>query len=301
MHEETGGLKNSRTPDAAWDKHRTRTKKCGDELEMQEETIQKILTMLDQKNLQETFEENDTALEIDKSLEFSQSFKEKMHAMVAERLGAEAADRFVVNTADMYEKTSEHESEKIERMSHTKSMGKSALKWFVRVAAVLAIVLVGFTVHKTNCVQATNLPAASAKPERSTEYSRVGSLGKIVSNLDYTNYPQKLEQIYVPSKIITGFQETERISKSVYLMIFYENAEGQWYQYQQTTVGANSLIDTEDRKCEEIQVGEWPGFYVYDGAHGNLWWLDYNYAYHIQGNLSKKELIELAESLVVEK
>ena len=78
MHEETGGPKNCHTTDAAQGRHRTKMNGCGEELELQDETIKKILTMLDQKILRETFDENDTASEMNKLPEFSQAFKDNM-------------------------------------------------------------------------------------------------------------------------------------------------------------------------------------------------------------------------------
>ena len=50
-----------------------------------------------------------------------------------------------------------------------------------------------------------------------------------------------------------------------------------------------------------MNVGQWTGAYNSKGDTGNLWWFDYNYAYQLQGDLSKEEMIEIAESLVREK
>ena len=134
MHEETGGPKNCHTTDAAWDNHRTKKNECGEELEMQDETIKKILTMLDQQNLRETFDENDTASEINKSPVFSQAFKDNMRAMVASRFGAEAAEQFIEDTADMYETSEVENPETAERMSQAKPAAPAAeVHWAQRV------------------------------------------------------------------------------------------------------------------------------------------------------------------------
>ena len=98
-----------------------------------------------------------------------------------------------------------------------------------------------------------------------------------------------------------GFKELNREQASVFINIFYENSAKQWYQYQQTTVGSSSFIDTEEGDWEDVDVGQWTGAYNSKGDTGNLWWFDYNYAYQLQGDLSKEEMIEIAESLVREK
>lgn len=331
MHEETGGPKNCHTTDAAQDNHRTKMNESGEELEMQDETIKKILTMLDQQNLRETFDENDTASEINKSPEFSQAFKDNMRAMVANRFGAEAAERFIEKTAYMYETADEEESETAERMSQAKPaapteeppLGAASptenegvsefrkpsskpkknilFRWVACAAAVFAIAFAGFTVHKVGYVQATGLPSISAQPETTEEYAKVGSLKDIISNLEITDYPQELKQVFVPEKIVDGFEETDRTIHNRYLNIYYENSEGEWYKYKQTTVGANAFIDTEDSDWKEVEIGRWPAMYADKGTTGNLWWFDYNYAYQLQGTLSEEEMIEVAESLVREK
>lgn len=287
--------------------------------------------MLDQQNLRETFDENDTASEINKSPVFSQAFKDNMRAMVASRFGAEAAEQFIEDTADMYETSEVENPETAERMSQVKSAAPAAevplgaaspaetegvsevrklfskpkkkilFKWVACAAAVFIVAFAGFTVHKVGYVQATGLPSISAQPETTEEYSKVGSLKDIISSLDVTNYPQKLDCIFIPGKLMDGFEEVAREDFSKYLRIFYENSEGDWYTYQQLTVGANAFIDTEDSDWEEVEIGRWPGIYRYKDDVGNLWWFDYNYAYQLQGNLSEEEMIEIAESLVKEK
>jgi len=326
MHEETGGPKNSHTTDADRSNRQAELKKYGEEIELQDETIHKILIMLDQQILQETFDGEDTVSELDESPCFSQAFKDNMRTMVAGMFGQEAADDFINRTSYMYEGASE-ETKTAERMSQNQDavLPPEALhgteastekthrfhkvsertgnftKWLFRAAAVLVAVLTVFTVHKVGYVQAIGLPGVDTDQETAVEYSRIGSLKDVISQLDYTNYPQKLEQINIPAKVQEGFQELSREQASVFINIFYENSEKRWYQYQQTTVGSSSFIDTEEGDWEDVEVGQWPGAYNSKGDTGNLWWFDYNYAYQLQGDLSEEEMVEIAESLVREK
>lgn len=63
MHEETGGPKNSHTTDADQNNRQAESKEYGEEIELQDETIRKILMMFDQQILCETFDEEDTVSE----------------------------------------------------------------------------------------------------------------------------------------------------------------------------------------------------------------------------------------------
>ena len=92
MHEETGGPKNSHTTDADQNNRQAESKEYGEEIELQDETIRKILMMFDQQILCETFDEEDTVSELDGSPDFSQAFKDRMRTMVAEKFGQEAAE-----------------------------------------------------------------------------------------------------------------------------------------------------------------------------------------------------------------
>ncbi len=304
MHEGTGGPKNCRTKDADHVNRQAALKNHDEEIELQDETIHKILMMLDQQMFQENFGEEENISESDGSPCFSQTFKDNMRGMVAERLGEEAADRFIANTAYMYETPAEDTYESAEGISQTnprKVRKEGFFRWMTRAAVILVLVMAGFMYRKVGYVQATGLPDVDSEPETSTEYSKVGSLKDIISNIDYTNYPLKVQQIYVPDKVIAGFRETDRVVQDSYVNIFYENSKNEWYQYRQITVGSSSFIDIEDGDQKEVDVGQWPGLYVYKDDTANLWWFDYNYAYHLQGTVSEEMLLEVAESLIMER
>ena len=52
------------------------------------------------------------------------------------------------------------------------------------------------------------------------EYSKIGSLKDVISQLEYTNYPQKLEQISIPAKVPGWIQRAEQRTGSVFINIF---------------------------------------------------------------------------------
>ena len=331
MYGETGEPKDGNTKIAGQGHCRTENMECGKELDMQNETDKQILSTLNQDNFQ-NFSGGKKAAEDDEMGLFSQGFMDRMREMVSEQFGEEAAERFMVQNKDMIkeEKTTSAVPESEKRLPQTKnadapieqsvpltaehpdiseetaakgSSKRSHRRWVWRAAAVLVVVLAGFGVHRAGSVSATKIPAVNTAPETtaSIDYSKIGSLKDIISTLDYTSFPTEIKQIYVPGVIADGYKETDRSEQSKYINIFYENDGDGWYQYRQVTVELNTFLDTEEGDWDSLAIGQYPGVYIDKGETGNLWWFDYTYAYQLQGNLSEKEMIAVAESLTAEK
>lgn len=331
MYGETGEPKDGNTKIAGQGHCRTENMECGKELDMQNETDKQILSTLNQDNFQNS-SGGKKAAEDDEMGLFSQGFMDRMREMVSEQFGEEAAERFMVQNKDMIkeEKTTSAVPESEKRLPQTKTADvptehsvppaaehpdiseetaakgpskRSYRRWVWRAAAVLVVVLAGFGVHRAGSVSATKIPAVNTAPETtaSIDYSKIGSLKDIISTLDYTSFPQEIKQVYVPGTIAEGYKETDRSEQSKYINIFYENDGDGWYQYRQVTVEWNTFLDTEEGDWDSLNIGQYPGVYIDKGETGNLWWFDYTYAYQLQGNLSEKEMITVAESLTAEK
>ena len=331
MYGETGEPKDGNTKIAGQGHCRTENMECGKELDMQNETDKQILSTLNQDNFQNS-SGGKKAAEDDEMGLFSQGFMDRMREMVSEQFGEEAAERFMVQNKDMIkeEKTTSAVPESEKRLPQTKNADahteqsippaaehpdiseetaakgpskRSYRRWVWRAAAVLVVVLVGFGVHRAGSVSATKIPAVNTAPETtaSIDYSKIGSLKDIISTLDYTSFPQEIKQVYVPGVIAEGYKETERSVQSKYINIYYDSADGGWYQYRQVTVEGNTFLDTEEGDWTSVIIGQYPGVYIEKNETGNLWWFDYTYAYQLQGNLSEKEMIAVAESLTAEK
>lgn len=331
MYGETGEPKDGNTKIAGQGHCRTENMECGKELDMQNETDKQILSTLNQDNFQNS-SGGEKAAEDDEMGLFSQGFMDRMREMVSEQFGEEAAERFMVQNKDMIkeEKTTSAVPESEKRLPQTKTADapteqsvpltaehpdiseetaakgpskRSYRRWVWRAAAVLVVVLAGFGVHRAGSVSATKIPAVNTAPETaaSIDYSKIGSLKDIISTLDYTSFPQEIKQVYVPGVIAEGYKETERSVQSKYINIYYDSADGGWYQYRQVTVEGNTFLDTEEGDWASVTIGQYPGVYIEKNETGNLWWFDYTYAYRLQGNLSEKEMIAVAESLTAEK
>ena len=331
MYGETGEPKDGNTKIAGQGHCRTENMECGKELDMQNETDKQILSTLNQDNFQNS-SDGKKAAEDDEMGLFSQGFMDRMREMVSEQFGEEAAERFMVQNKDMIkeEKTTSAVPESEKRLPQTKTADvptehsvpltaehpdiseetaakgpskRSHRRWVWRAAAILVVVLAGFGVHRAGSVSATKIPAVNTAPETtaSIDYSKIGSLKDIISTLDYTSFPTKIKQVYVPGVIAEGYKETDRSEQSKYINIFYENDGDGWYQYRQVTVEWNTFLDTEEGDWDSLNIGQYPGVYIDKGETGNLWWFDYTYAYQLQGNLSEEEMIAVAESLLAEK
>ena len=331
MYGETGEPKDGNTKIAGQGHCRTENMECGKELDMQNETDKQILSTLNQDNFQNS-SGGKKAAEDDEMGLFSQGFMDRMREMVSEQFGEEAAERFMVQNKDMIkeEETTSAVPESEKRLPQTKTADahteqsippaaehpdiseetaakgpskRSYRRWVWRAAAVLVVVLAGFGVHRAGSVSATKIPAVNTAPETtaSIDYSKIGSLKDIISTLDYTSFPQEIKQVYVPGVIAEGYKETDREEESKFVNIFYENDSDGWYKYRQVTVDLNTFLDTEEGDWDSLTIGQYPGVYIDKGETGNLWWFDYTYAYQLQGNLSEKEMIAVAESLTAEK
>lgn len=331
MYGETGEPKDSNTKIAGQGHCRTENMECGKELDMQNETDKQILSTLNQDNFQNS-SGGKKAAEDDEMGLFSQGFMDRMREMVSEQFGEEAAERFMVQNKDMIkeEKTTSAVPESEKRLPQTKNADapieqsvppaaehpdiseetaakgpskRSHRRWVWRAAAVLVVVLAGFGVHRAGSVSATKIPAVNTAPETtaSIDYSKIGSLKDIISTLDYTSFPTKIKQVYVPGVIAEGYKEISREDESKFINIFYENDDAGWYKYRQMTVDWNSFLDTEEGDWTSVTIGQYPGMYLDKDGTVDLWWFDYTYAYQLVGNLSEAEMTAVAESLLAEK
>lgn len=331
MYGKTGEPKDGNTKIAGQGHCRTENMECGKELDMQNETDKQILSTLNQDNFQNS-SGGKKAAEDDEMGLFSQGFMDRMREMVSEQFGEEAAERFMVQNKDMIkeEKTTSAVPESEKRLPQTKTADahteqsippaaehpdiseetaakgpskRSYRRWVWRAAAVLVVVLAGFGVHRAGSVSATKIPAVNTAPETtaSIDYSKIGSLKDIISTLDYTSFPQEINQVYVPGAIAEVYKETSKEEESKFVNIFYENDGDGWYQYRQVTVELNTFLDTEEGDWDSLTIGQYPGIYLDKDGIGDLWWFDYTYAYQLVGNLSEAEMMAVAESLTAEK
>lgn len=292
-------------------------------LSEQDANTYKILAILNQEHLRDTFGADDTASDLqDDTPEFSQAFMDGMRAMMAERFGTDAAEQLMTlennqknnniihhqpKDVSKTEKAMSQETARTDSGEVSLGAGRPLKKqfslighyfstWLRRAAVVFLIALLLLGGYQVTA-QAFKLPMVNFQPEIMEEYSRVGTWDEIISTLDMTDYPKTLEHVYVPGVVAEGYEEVERDVTSKFVDIYYEGLNGQQYQYYQNTIGAGTYIDTEYEVGEEIVVNNCPAFLVVRDGGLDLWWIDYQYAYQLVGNLTEEEILSIAESL----
>jgi hypothetical protein len=297
------------------------TKQPVDPAYQQDDFIYKILAMLDQERMEDTFGV-DSVSELQEELGFSRLFMDNMRAMVAEHYGHEAAERFMAQNK-YQEKNAIHPSPKdvlepekaMSQASATEDSTDTAIRadrphrkrvfnlfsllpaWTRGVAAailVLAIIFGGYNVS----VQAVRLPTVNSQAQNKGDYSEIGALEDLVINrLDMANYPKTLEKIYIPAVAADGYEEVDREQTSKMMVMYYGNENGDTYEYRQNTMDTSAFLDTELSEGYEVTVNDYLGYLVVRKGKNNLWWTDYDYIYQLIGNFSEVELVNIAESL----
>jgi hypothetical protein len=292
-----------------------------DPVNIQDVFTYKILAMLDQARQKETFGAENAVSEPQEELGFSRSFMDNMRAMVAEHYGPEAAERFMAHNSNqiknMCHPSPKEVSESEKAMSHasaTEDAMDTAIRairprrkhifkiftgvpaWTRKAAAVLIAVGLIFGGYQVS-VQAFRLPTVNHQAQDKGDYSQIGSLEDVISNLELTAYPQTLECIYMPAIVADGYEEVDKVIASKALEVYYEDGSGKKYEYYQYTIDTSMYFDTEFSSGKEIEVNDCFGYMEERETENNLWWMDYNYIYQLAGNLSEEEMIVIAESL----
>lgn len=113
-----------------------------------------------------------------------------------------------------------------------------------------------------------------------------------------SNIPKKIEEYFAPAYVPSGFKIIEAENSEGSNFILYKDDNGSSIYYTQLVIdGALSYIDTQDAVTEEI------GKYLFVRKEqinrSAIYFSDQKYSYEIVafGNLSKEELLKIAESV----
>ena len=198
---------------------------------------------------------------------------------------------------------SEHfkkDMDKLLRQSRRQARIGSAKKFFTRkgipqVAVSLSVIICALFVAQANNGEICDLLFQTHQTHTGiqlTEQVREELMEDKTSSMDM--------QVYFPKYVPEGYAITDMELFSRYLILTLKNEKSYISIIQYPINGYNSkfALDSEDTALEEVTVNEYAGFYkVKDGIH-TLHFFDNNNYYKIKGNdLSKKEIIRIAESL----
>lgn len=105
-------------------------------------------------------------------------------------------------------------------------------------------------------------------------------------------------KILVPSYIPKGFEKVDEISIAQYSHAVYVDSSGLEFCIDRN--GADKVqisLDSEKMQAEEIMIGNHKAFYYANTGMQNLVWSDAEFVYLITGQISRDEMILIAESM----
>lgn len=99
-----------------------------------------------------------------------------------------------------------------------------------------------------------------------------------------------------PKVVLDGFEVTQERKNELMYQLEYISADGRRYYYKQNTLYQNQKIDVD--KYNEVidNQGRKYYYYVIEEKY-NLVWYDNQYSYMIYGDISKDEMLKVAQSL----
>lgn len=117
---------------------------------------------------------------------------------------------------------------------------------------------------------------------------------------NYAGAPTTIEHEYYLSALPEGYKEVEHISNDYSTYIRYQNSDetDEIILYQNIKKYFNTHYNTEGHFFEEIEIGDYSGVYIDWGNESHNWgsviWVNDDYVLELYGNLSKKQLLGLA-------
>lgn len=117
---------------------------------------------------------------------------------------------------------------------------------------------------------------------------------------DVQGAPEFIEQLYCLYDLPEGYKEIDRFTNDYSLNIIYQNCNGTdhivFYQDVKRYYGRH--YNTEGYDFEEINIGEYSGLYIdwsdENTNYGSVIWANGEYVFEIIGDLTKNELLNLA-------
>ena len=221
--------------------------------------------------------------------EFSKEHDAKMRQMVEERFGPEAADR--MSEIQMTRQKADDDEK------WTKQNGKlyHIYPRFKKIAAAILIVFMLGAI--TMSTEAFRVPIVNFIMNFQKEFMHIS----VEQSETYTEVAEKekIEEIYYLQKTIDGYELFEEMIEPSVFVRRYKNEKQQEYIFTQRAYTLASYFDNEGTEYESVDLiyGE-ALFNDFNEAYYLTWFYD-GYTFEISGELTKEEMISLAESLVL--
>lgn len=113
------------------------------------------------------------------------------------------------------------------------------------------------------------------------------------SNESTNNYKGKTVNLkYIPEE----FQLESSFFEDDEEFIRFKNSEDMWFDFSVDAVDANFSVDSEGGNAERLTVNGYDAVYFTNKNVNALIWTNGKYLLHIVGNISKDEVVKIAEN-----
>lgn len=114
-----------------------------------------------------------------------------------------------------------------------------------------------------------------------------------------SNYHEYIENVYVLSETLDGYEEISRTDGERMISIEYsDNAQGYYVYNQMVDSSLSNWIDNEDSSIEKCNILNGVGYFQQKKSNYLIWAYD-GYVFKLSGDISKNEMIRLANSLTL--
>lgn len=185
----------------------------------------------------------------------------------------------------------EHERkiEKLFRLERRKRINKKLIKYTKRCACILIVCCIAVTAVGVVKVDALRMRFLRLLYEPDAPNSDIDFIG------DKTNYyaDDYMHISYIPD----GFKATEIFTVKGHLGYTFLNGDKYFHLSADDIETTNSNVDTEDMEIEYLKIRNNDAIYLTKPRVNILIWSDDDTAYIIDGNISKEDMIKVAESV----
>lgn len=160
-----------------------------------------------------------------------------------------------------------------------------------RVAGFLLVLLVvsGISIGSVEAwrIRFLNFTLEKGKPNTDYSFSDKRKTGYVDDEVNFE---------YIPE----GFELTDHQSARVTKCWQFSNEE-QYFQVECNSLDVRSSIDTENGTAERITINGHEAVYTSNSNINAIIWSDNKYAYCVLGNIPKKEIIQIAKNIKIQK
>lgn len=145
-----------------------------------------------------------------------------------------------------------------------------------------------------------SLPKADAKPdsidglylERYEDHIDIG-FNQFDDYVPLTN----IETYYLPTYLPKGMNIAEKDVFDYAMFAEWQNTDNNWIRIQQNISGKIQKVSAEKSAVEYLYIKKSTGLFFCNNDLNNIMWSDGIYDFIITGNIDKKTLLKIAESL----